>query len=91
LLPNTHQRREDITAEWLRRLRRDRKIPSAGELPKEELLDHLPYLLDTLIKQLRGTPVDPGRQSVPWRSSLETALLSGRSATGDFHPAKGID
>ena len=33
--------------------RRDRKIPSADDLPKEELLDHLPYLLDTLIKQLR--------------------------------------
>jgi len=52
------QRREDITAEWLRRVRRDRKIPSADDLPKEELLDHLPYLLDTLIKQLRGTSVD---------------------------------
>ena len=52
------QRREDITAEWLRRVRRDRKIPSAADLPKEELLDHLPYLLDTLIKQLRGTLVD---------------------------------
>ena len=48
-----NQRREDITAEWLRRVRRDRKIPSADDLPKEELLDHLPYLLDTLIKQLR--------------------------------------
>ena len=54
------QRREDITAEWLRRVRRDRKIPSAADLPKEELLDHLPYLLDTLIKQLRGTLVDGG-------------------------------
>jgi hypothetical protein len=52
------QRREDITAEWLRRVRRDRKIPSADDLPKEELLDYLPYLLDTLITQLRGTPVD---------------------------------
>ena len=57
------QRREDITAEWLRRVRRDRKIPSAADLPKEELLDHLPYLLDTLIKQLRGTLVDGGGQS----------------------------
>ena len=84
------QRREDITAEWLRRVRRDRKIPSAADLPKEELLDHLPYLLDTLIKQLRGTLVDRVG-AVPWRSSLETALLSGRSAAGDFHPAKGID
>ena len=65
------QRREDITAEWLRRVRRDRKIPSADDLPKEELLDHLPYLLDTLIKQLRGTPVDQvGSQShgaVRWK------------------------
>ena len=52
------QRREDITAEWLRRVRRDRKIPSAEDLLREELLDHLPYLLDTLITQLRGTPVD---------------------------------
>ena len=52
------QRRKEITAEWLRRVRRDRKIPSADDLPKQELLDHLPYLLDTLIKQLRGTPVD---------------------------------
>jgi len=41
-------------------VRRDRKIPSAGDLPREELLDHLPYLLDTLITQLRGTPVDQG-------------------------------
>ena len=58
------QRREDITVEWLRRVRRDRKIPSAGDLPREELLDHLPYLLDTLITQLRGTPVDQvGSQS----------------------------
>ena len=58
------QRREDITAEWLRRVRRDKKIPSAGDLPREELLDHLPYLLDTLITQLRGTPVDQvGSQS----------------------------
>jgi signal transduction histidine kinase len=58
------QRREDITAEWLRRVRRDRKIPSAEDLPREELLDHLPYLLDTLITQLRGTPVDQvGSQS----------------------------
>lgn len=64
------QRREDITAEWLRRVRRDRKIPSAADLPKEELLDHLPYLLDTLIKQLRGTLVDGGGQShgaVRWK------------------------
>ena len=52
------QRRKEIIAEWLRRVRRDRKIPSADDLPREELLDHLPYLLDTLIKQLRGTPVD---------------------------------
>ena len=52
------QRRKEITAEWLRRVRGDRKIPSADDLPREELLDHLPYLLDTLIKQLRGTPVD---------------------------------
>ncbi|HEY5743130.1 MAG TPA: RsbRD N-terminal domain-containing protein, partial [Terrimicrobiaceae bacterium] len=58
------QRREDITAEWLRRVRRDRKIPSAEDLPREELLDHLPYLLDALITQLRGTPVDQvGSQS----------------------------
>ena len=64
------QRREDITAEWLRRVRRDRKIPSAADLPKEELLDHLPYLLDTLIKQLRGTLVDGVGQShgaVRWK------------------------
>jgi len=65
------QRREDSTAEWLRRVRRDRKIPSAADLPKEELLDHLPYLLDTLIKQLRGILVDRvGSQShgeVRWR------------------------
>ena len=52
------QRRKEITAEWLRRVRGDRKIPSADDLPREELLDHLPYLLDTIIKQLRGTPVD---------------------------------
>jgi signal transduction histidine kinase len=52
------QRREDITAEWLRRVRRDRKIPSADDLPKEELLDHLPYILDTIINRLRDTPVD---------------------------------
>jgi RsbT co-antagonist protein rsbRD N-terminal domain len=51
------QRREKITAEWLRRVRRDRKIPSAEDLPREELLDELPYLLDTLIKQLWGRPV----------------------------------
>ena len=58
------QRRKEITAEWLRRVRRDRKIPSADDLPREELLDHLPYLLDTLITQLRGTPVDQvGSQS----------------------------
>jgi hypothetical protein len=59
-----------ITAEWLRRVRRDRKIPSAADLPKEELLDHLPYLLDTLIKQLRGTLVDGVGQShgaVRWK------------------------
>ena len=64
------QRREDITAEWLRRVRRDRKIPSAADLPKEELLDHLPYLLDTLIKQLRGGLVDGVGQShgaVRWK------------------------
>ena len=64
------QRREDITAEWLRRVRRDRKIPSAADLPKEELLDHLPYLLDTLIKQLRGILVDGVGQShgaVRWK------------------------
>jgi signal transduction histidine kinase len=52
------QRREDITAEWLRRVRRDRKIPSADDLPKEELLDHLPYILDTIINRLRDTAVD---------------------------------
>ena len=38
-----------------------------------------------------GVHSSMGSASVPWRSSLETALLSGRSATGDFHPAKGID
>jgi hypothetical protein len=52
-------------------VRRDRKIPSADDLPKEELLDHLPYLLDTLIKQLRGILVDRlGNQShgeVRWK------------------------
>ena len=52
------QRREDIAAEWLRRVRRDRKIPSADDLPKEELLDHLPYILATIINRLRDTPVD---------------------------------
>ncbi len=63
-MTNTHpalaefldQRREAITAEWLRRVRLDREIPSADELPREELLDHLPFLLDALIQGLRGTP-----------------------------------
>jgi hypothetical protein len=32
------QRRKEITAEWLRRVRGDRKIPSADDLPREELL-----------------------------------------------------
>ncbi|MEO8205662.1 MAG: sensor histidine kinase [Chthoniobacterales bacterium] len=47
-----NERRMDITAEWLDRVRKDRKIPSADEMPQAELLDHLPELLEDLIKKL---------------------------------------
>ncbi|HEY8899123.1 MAG TPA: sensor histidine kinase [Chthoniobacterales bacterium] len=50
------RRREAITVEWLMRVHRDREIPSADDLPREQLIDHLPFLLDALIHRLRGTP-----------------------------------
>lgn len=49
------QRREAITTEWLSRVRADQEIPSADGLPREELLDHMPFLLTALIERLRGT------------------------------------
>lgn len=49
------QRRSRITGEWLRRVRADRKIPAADNLPREQLIDHLPFLLTALIERLRGT------------------------------------
>ena len=85
------QRRKEIIAEWLRRVRRDRKIPSADDLPREELLDHLPYLLDTLIKQLRGTPVDQVNSQSHGEIRWKQQYSSGRIAARDFRPAKGID
>lgn len=52
------QQRGKITSTWMERVRADRKIPSADDLPREELLDHLPSLLHSLIDQLRGATLD---------------------------------
>ncbi|MEO6845652.1 MAG: HAMP domain-containing sensor histidine kinase [Chthoniobacterales bacterium] len=47
------ERRGEIIREWQKRVKQDAKIPTADELPRVELLDHLPLILDTLIDQLR--------------------------------------
>ena len=45
--------REQITNEWIERVRENRKLVSSDTLPREELMDHLPTLFDYLTDQLR--------------------------------------
>jgi signal transduction histidine kinase len=47
-------RRELITSQWMERVRQERKIPSSNDVPREELMDHLPSLFDHLTDQLRA-------------------------------------
>lgn len=54
-------RREPIIARWLVTVRRDPTIPSADDLPRAELLDHLPAMLGSLSDQLRG--LDPANDA----------------------------
>jgi len=54
-------RRDAIISQWLTAIRRDPGIPSADDLPRHELLDHLPAMLASLSQQLRG--LDSGRQA----------------------------
>jgi len=58
-----HQQRDSITAEWMKRVRQDRKIPSADDLPREELLDHLPTILDSLLEGLRHAATERKKTS----------------------------
>jgi len=46
-------RREQITNEWIEQVRANRNIEGADNLPREELMDHLPTLFDNLTDQLR--------------------------------------
>ncbi|HEX5176132.1 MAG TPA: sensor histidine kinase [Chthoniobacteraceae bacterium] len=46
-------RREQITNEWIERVRENRRIAASDALPREELMDHLPTLFDNLTDQLR--------------------------------------
>ncbi len=48
------ERREQITSEWIDRVREEREITAADVLPKHELMDHLPNLFDHLTDQLRA-------------------------------------
>jgi signal transduction histidine kinase len=54
-------RRELITSQWVERVRAERKIDASDELPREELMDHLPKLFDNLTDQLRQA--DPALHS----------------------------
>lgn len=47
-------RRELITSQWIERVRQERKIPSSDDIPREELMDHLPNMFDHLTDQLRA-------------------------------------
>jgi signal transduction histidine kinase len=53
-------RREQITNEWIERVRENRKIVASDDLPREELMDHLPVLFDNLTDQLRRS--DPSAE-----------------------------
>jgi signal transduction histidine kinase len=53
-------RREQITNEWIERVRANRKIDASENLPREELMDHLPRLFDNLTDQLRRS--DPSEK-----------------------------
>ncbi|HEX8296269.1 MAG TPA: sensor histidine kinase [Chthoniobacteraceae bacterium] len=47
-------RRAEITSQWIEQVRAERKIPSADEIPRAQLMDHLPALFDHLADELRG-------------------------------------
>lgn len=55
-------RTENIISQWLDAVRRDPKIPSADDLARHELLDHLPTMLTGLADQLRG--LDAGEKAI---------------------------
>ncbi len=47
--------KDEIVSAWLNMVRRDTSIPVADDLPRHELLDHLPKMLSSLAEQLRGS------------------------------------
>jgi signal transduction histidine kinase len=46
--------RAEIISDWLQIVRRDAAIPAADNLPRHDLLDHLPNMLAGLAEQFRG-------------------------------------
>ena len=48
------QRRGEIVAEWLRRLRNDPRITSADRLSQPALVDHVPLLLEGIVRLLQS-------------------------------------
>lgn len=48
------QRRDEIVAEWLRRLRSDPRITSTDRLSQPALVDHVPLLLDGIVRLLQS-------------------------------------
>ncbi|MDB6149603.1 MAG: histidine kinase [Chthoniobacter sp.] len=66
------ERREQITSEWLERVREERSIPASNSLPREELMDHLPNLFDHLTDQLRA-----GSPTIQQRAAARDAQAHG--------------
>ena len=65
-------RRELITSQWIERVRQERKIPSSDDIPREELMDHLPNMFDHLTDQLRAA--DPQKD---WEKAARDAQKHG--------------
>src|SRR5205807_8773842 len=51
---------DDILAHWRAAVGQDGDLPDAARLPRAEIDDHIPVLLDRLAERLRGRPADPG-------------------------------
>lgn len=51
---------DDILAHWRSAVIHDDGLPGANGLPRSEIDDHVPVLLDRLAERLRGLPADPG-------------------------------
>ena len=76
-------RRDAIVVDWLGRVRQEPRLQTADNLPGEQLLDHMPILLDEFFEHLRDAGPDSGQRGPgsrgprPRRRALEAAISPG--------------